>query len=201
VMEPLFDLRGRIVAIGTGVTTNAAVDGLLRLHASKQFARPIRLYVVGGTEPTTVLPGVEAMLLAQVLGVIRSPIRTVGLGLLRGWLPLILACGTRGQRCLLPQTLLDLGPLSWDGLPLTRAPIGLQPPPRKSAQQQTEKLLQKQLRSLLAELKLSAKLFATNRVWTAQMAVKHQLADKVVERMVVPGLSPTTTSHPHEPEP
>jgi len=200
-MEPLFDLRGRIVAIGTGVTTNTIVDGLLRLHAAKQFPRPITLYVVGGTEATTPLSGVEAMLLVQVMRVIRSPIRTVGIGLLQGWLPLLLACGTRGQRFLLPQTVLALGRLEWEGLPLTRAPIGLQPPPRTSAYHQTENLLQKQLRGLLAELKLPAILFATNRVWTAQMAIKHQLADRIVERMVDSELLPTTTSHPHEPEP
>jgi len=199
-MEPLFDLDARILAIGTGVTTNAVVDGLLRLHASKRFTRPITLYIVGGTEGTAPLPAVEAMLLAGVMRTVRSPIRTVGLGLLTGWQPLLLACGTIRQRSLLPQTLLNLGPLKWDCLTLKRGPIGLQPAPWQSAHHQTELLLQKQLRGLLAELKLSPKLFASNRVWTAHMAIKHQLADRVVERLVTPEIL-QTICHTHEPTP
>jgi len=198
-MEPLFDYQGRTLAIGTGASTNAVVDGLLRMHAAKQFARPITLYIVGGANDTVPLQGVEALLLVGVLRTIRSQTRTVGLGLLRGWQPLLLAAGTAGQRCLLPQTLVSLGPLEWQGLPLAQNPIGLQPSPPESAYHQTERLLQKQLRQLLSELKLPAKLFGTDRFLTAHDAVKHRLADHVVERIVTPELAPSIRPVSHEP--
>ena len=199
-MEPLCDLRGRILAIGAGASTSAIIDGLLRCHASKQFARPVTLYIVGGTEAVAPLSAAEALLLLGIMKTVRSPLRTVGMGYLTGWAPLLLASGTIGQRWLLPQTLLSLGPLKWDGLPPMRAPIGLQPAPANSSHHQTERLLRKQLRNLLAELNLPSRLFASNRVWTAPTAIQHRLADRVVERTFSPELLTNITKN-HEPEP
>jgi hypothetical protein len=199
-MEPLFDLDARVLAIGTGVSTNAVVDGLLRLHAAKKFSRPITFYIVGGADGAAPLTAVDAMLVGSVMRTVRSPIRTVGLGWLRNWQPLLLASGTLGQRYLLPQTLVALGPLDWNSLPLPRTPIGLHHSPPEMTQPQTERMLQSQLDGFLSELKLPPELFSRNRLLTAQEAVENRLADHLVERISTPELSPTLTPISHEPQ-
>ncbi len=179
-MEPLYDFRGRTLPVGTGLTANAIVDGLLRLHAGKHHAKPVTIYVVGGNDPAPI-SAVEAMMIAEVMRTVRSPLRTAGFGLLTGWLPLILACGTVGQRYLLPHTLVSLSPPDWiHGLQKTV--IGLHRSANEPAQQQTERLLQQQHQELLAELKLPAKTFATHRILSASAAIEAGIADHVVER-------------------
>lgn len=200
-MEPLCDINARILAIGTGVSTNMVVDGLLRLHAAKKFTRPITFYIVGGTEGAAPLTAVDAMLVASVMRTVRSPIRTVGLGWLRNWQPLLLASGAIGQRYLLPQTLVALGPLDWNSLPLPRTAIGLHHSPPETAYPKTEQVLQNQFDGFLAELKLPPELFACNRLLTAQEAVEHRFADHVVEGFPTPQLSHSLIPVSHEPQP
>jgi len=188
-MEPLFDLPGRVLALGTGASTCAVIDALLRFHAGKQNARPITLYVVGA-DGGTPLPAADALLLTGVIRVVRPPVRTVGLGLLQGWQPLVLACGTVGERFLLPQTLLAPGRLDLSAASMPRRPVGLYqvaPLPRRDT---IEECLQKQFESLLSDLNLSPELFTEPRIWTAQEAVTNHLADQVVERILTPQLSP-----------
>ena len=191
-MEPLFDFRGRVLPIGTGLTTNAIVDGLLRLHAcNKHHAKPITIYVVGGTNDPALSP-VEAMLIMGVMRIVRSPMRMVGLGILSGWQPLLLACGTAGQRYLLRQTLVSVAPPDWNhGLPKTV--IGLHQSAHEPVQHRTERLLQQQHRELLAELKLPVDLFTSHQVLDSKAAVARGLADQVVERILNPKLSPALT--------
>ncbi len=193
-MEPLFDLRGRVLPIGTGLTTNAIVDGLLRLHACKHHAKPITIYIVGGTNDPALSP-VDAMLIAAVMRTVRSPIRTVGLGLLTGWQPLLLACGTIGQRYLLRHTLVSITPPEWGhGLPKTI--IGLRQSPHEPAQQQIERRLQQQHQELLAELKLPPDRFATHQMLDSKTAVATGLADQVVERILNPEISHSPKTDP-----
>lgn len=195
-MEPLYDFRGRVLPIGTGLGTNAIVDGLLRLHACKQYAKPITIYIVGGTNEPALSP-VEAMLIAGVLRMVRSPLRTVGLGLLTGWQPLLLACGTVGQRYLLRHTLVSVTPPEWGhGLPKTI--IGLHQSANEPMHRQTERTLQLQHRELMAELKLPPDFFSTHRLLDSKTAVAVGLADHVVERIITPQRSPTLTPDLHE---
>lgn len=121
---------------------------------------------------------------------VRSPIRTVGLGLLSGWHPLLLACGSSGQRYLLSHTLVSITPPEW-GHGLQKSIIGLHQSAHEPAQQQTERLLQQQHRELLAELKLPPDLFATHQLLDSKTAVATGLADQVVERILNPEISPS----------
>jgi ATP-dependent protease ClpP protease subunit len=189
-MEPLFDFRGRVLPIGTGLGTNTVVDGLLRLHAcNKHHAKPITIYIVGGTNDPALSP-VEAMLIAGVMRTVRSPLRTVGLGILSGWHPLLLACGTIGQRYLLRHTLVSVAPPDWNhGLPKNF--IGLRQSAHEPSQQQTERLLQQQHRELLTELNLPPDIFASRRFLDPKAAVAVGLADQVVGRILNPEISPS----------
>ena len=189
-MEPLFDLDHRIVAIGTGASTSAIVDRLLRLHAAKQRSRRITLYVVGTTAEMPPLSAGDALLLADVLRSIAPPIRTVGFGLLTGWQPVLLACGTRGERYMLTHSLVAAGPLDWTGLTLPKNSIGLQSPahPTTLIRQQ----LDRQVQALFTELKLVPDLFARHHLLTAQEAIANGLTDHVVERQLTLRLD-----HPH----
>jgi ATP-dependent protease ClpP protease subunit len=188
-MEPLFDFRGRVLPIGTGLSTNVIVDGLLRLHSCKQHAKPITIYIVGGTNEPALLP-VEAMLIAGVMRTVRSPLRTIGLGLLTGWQPLLLACGTVGQRYLLRHTLVSLAPPEW-GHGQPKSIIGLHQSAHEPMHRQTERIMQQQHHELLTEIKLPLDLFATNRLLDPKAAMEVGLADQVVERILKPELSPS----------
>jgi ATP-dependent protease ClpP protease subunit len=196
-MEPLFDFRGRVLPIGTGLTTNAIVDGLLRMHAcNKHHAKPITIYVVGGIDAASI-SAVEVMLITGVMRIVRSPIRTVGLGILTGWQPLLLACGTAGQRYLMRQTLLSVAPPDWNhGLPKTV--IGLHQSAHEPMHRQTERTLQQQHRELLAELKLPPDLFTTHQLLDSKTAVATGLADQVVERILNPEISPSRKPSSHK---
>lgn len=162
--EPLFDLGGRTLCVGSDVTT--VVDGLLRLQNTADHQRPITIYVVG-TPTITPLPPTDILMLCSLMRSLRSPTVTIGMGILNSALPLILAAGTH-RRYLLRHSLISLTPLKWDLLGLTRAPIGLghrrhQPTPQEA--------LESQAHALLAELKLDVGLFTSERLLTAEEAV------------------------------
>lgn len=192
-MEPLFDFRGRVLPIGTGLSTNAIVDGLLRLHSCKSHAKTITIYIVGTNDPA--LSPIEAMMIAEVMRTVRSPLRTVGLGLLTGWQPLLLACGTVGQRYLLRHALVSITPPEWShGQP--KSIIGLHQSAHEPVQRQTERVMRQQHHELLAELKLPRDLFTTFRLLDPKAAVEVGLADQIVERILKPELSPSRKPDP-----
>ena len=203
-MEPLFDLQNRIVAVGTGSSTSAVADALLRFHAAKAKSKAVTLYVVGAVAGATPLPAGDALLLIDVLRSLAPPIRTVGFGLLTGWQNLLLAAGTPGQRYLLARSLVAVEPLEWTGLTLPRYPLGLQghaASPALMAQQ-----LQQQLDRLLGELNLAPEIFKTPRLLNASEAIEHHFADQVYERPLIrefPNAKPTIANSPqhHEPHP
>ena len=114
-MEPLFDLAGRTVAIGAGLPMEAVIDALLRMNACpKNWRTPITLYLGIGSEQRRGLRACEAILACALIRSLRSPVHTVGLGLMHGFEPLVLAVGQPGQRHLLPQSLIFLGELEVD---------------------------------------------------------------------------------------
>lgn len=195
-MEPLFDLRGRIVAIGTGATTSAVVDALFRMQAAKQRSRPITVYMVGATVESTPLLAGDALLLADVIRSIASPVRTVGFGMLTGWQPLLLACGSPGERFLLTRSLVALGPLDWNGLALPKNPIGLQPQASPQPSSAIRQQLHGQLQRLLTELNLESDLFADHRLLNADEAIASRLADRVFQPALKPENSPQLIARP-----
>jgi ATP-dependent protease ClpP protease subunit len=198
-MTPLFDQEGRTLALGTGASIGEVVDGLLRFHAAKGFKKPITFYVVGGAEAAPGLTATEAMMLVGVMRTLRSPIRTVGLGWLRGWQPVVLAGGTPGQRFLIEHTLLSVAPLEWADH--AKPHIGWQPTRQEQLKHQTERLLQEQIHHLLGRLQLDPASFASDRVLNPVEAIDARFADHVVDQILTPEPSLTIPSREHEAQP
>jgi len=171
--EPLWDLAGRTLCLGYEVSNT--IEGLLRLQNTADHQRPITLYIVGTPSITPPLP-TDILMLCSLIRSLRSPTVTIGMGVLNSALALILAAGTH-RRYLLRHSLISLAPQKWDMAGLARAPIGL----GISRHQRTpQEALEAQAHALLAELKLDASLFQSERLLTAEEAVQNQLADAVV---------------------
>lgn len=188
IREPLWDLAGRTVSVGSDVGTT--IEALLRLQNTADRQRPVTLYLIGSPS-AALLPTTDALLLCSLIRTLQSPVETIAMGIISQPLPLILAAGTR-RRCLLKHAMVSLSPFKWDAWPAARAPIGLahppSPPPRT--------LLDQQLSKLMRELDLDPELFATERLLTAEEAVEHRLADMVVAH-TPPQLQPNPEP-PHE---
>jgi hypothetical protein len=148
-VQPFLDFKGRTLSLGGGISTPVACDALLRLQNSQDWERPITIYL-GVSEPHDVpLSALDALQVSSLIGCLRVPvIRTVALGLLRGYEPLVLAAGSRGQRHLMAQALLFFGEPTADTLTFEMKVGGLNPRgqcPRDRLRQwcavQTSKLL------------------------------------------------------------
>jgi ATP-dependent protease ClpP protease subunit len=168
-MNGLFDMQGRTVGLNGGAIN--AVESLLRLQNTKDFKRPITLYILSDPQ-TPLLSFGEALLLCDTILALQSPVRTIGLGILDAMQALILASGT-DKRLLLPHALVEIRDLSAHGLGLKKA-IGLPGPLRESpgaAQEYFERLLKR--------LNLSREAFAVQQTLSAEAAVTHGIADSV----------------------
>ena len=179
-MPPLVDFKGRVISIGTGLGAHEIADAFLRLHNSKHHASPITLYILGEADA---LSAMDAMLLTSIMGSIRSPIETIGLGLLTGWQPLLLACGTPGQRYLLQNTLISISPINWRGSSMTRPQIGLAYK-TDSETHQIQIHFQRQIKTLLQALDLNPEIFEQSRILSARDAVDQKFADRVHENIM-----------------
>ncbi len=173
IREPLWDLAGRTVSVGSEVSNT--IEALLRLQNTADHQRPITLYLIG-TPTTTSLPPTDALMLCSLIRTLRSPVQTVGMGTLHHLQPMILAAGTH-RRYLLRHSLVALSPIKWESVPAARPAMSFdQPVSPRSARS----LLETQLEQFLHELKLDPELFETERLLTAEEAVEHRLADIVV---------------------
>jgi hypothetical protein len=175
ISEPFWDLTGRTLSLGSDVS--ATVDGLLRLQNTADYQRPITLYVYGSPSQPALSP-TDALMVCALLQTLRSPVQTIGMGLLTPTQALVLAAGTH-RRCLIRHTVISLSPMKWENVPAARNPISFgHPTPLPSPRA----MLDEQLEQLLAELKLAPDLFRSDRLLTAEEAVLNHLADIVVTR-------------------
>ena len=171
--EPLWDLAGRTLCLGHDVSTT--IEGLLRLQNTADYQRPITLYIYGSPSMPAPSP-TDAMLVCALIRVLRSPVQTIGMGLLQTTQSLVLASGTH-RRFLIRHTLLALSPMKWDTVPAARAAISFGQP---MLLRSPRTLMEEQFEQLLAELKLNPGLFASEHLFTAEESVQRQLADTIV---------------------
>lgn len=148
-MQPFLDLKGRTLCIGGGVSTRLIYDTLLRLQNASDWERPITIYLGVGEPEHKPLSAIDALQICSLIQCLRiGVIRTVGLGLLLGHEPLVLAAGTPGSRFMAPQSLLIFGEAALELVAVQNKVAGLKPNancPREILQnwcsQQTSRLL------------------------------------------------------------
>jgi hypothetical protein len=104
------------------------------------------------------------------------------MGLLQPTSSLVLAAGTH-RRYVIRHTLVNLSPVKWESVPAARIPIGLG---HHASLRSPRTMLEEQLEQLLSELKLDPGLFQSERLLTAEEAVKSYLADTVVTHPLLP---------------
>jgi len=182
-VEPLFDLAGRTVAFGGSLPTDAVIDALLRMNACpKNWRTPITIYLGVGSERRHGIRALEAIQTCSLIRSLRSPVHTVGLGLLPEFEALVLAAGQPGQRHLLPHALISLGGLDVDDIThLPNGSVGLGHHYREpSLREQAKSLIKIQIQQLTKELGLPRNLWSRPRMITATQAIKLGMADALV---------------------
>lgn len=189
---PLYDLAGRTLCVGSGASVAEAVDALLRMNASPNSRQtPITLYLGLGGQKEPPLSALEAVQLSSLIGALRSPVHTVGIGLLRGFEMLVLAAGQRQHRHLLPHALLCVSEIEISNLQLPKGAAGLNTRSH-SLRELARTLLTGQIRCLASQLGLAPGLWDHPRLLTARQAIELGLADQLV-----PTFSPQPM-HSHE---
>lgn len=174
--EPLFDLRGRTVAVNPHVPLANTLDSLLRLHADPQrWREPITLYLGLHTDFHQPLPALDALMICGVIASLRSRVITVGLGLLTGHEALVLAAGC--ERYLLPQALVCVG-----GTDVAHLPNGFPGlnPNESSLRTQACEQIHHEISSLIRQLGLAPDLWRKPQILSAEKAIKLRLADQLV---------------------
>jgi ATP-dependent protease ClpP protease subunit len=187
--EPLWDLAGRTLCLGYEVSNT--IEGLLRLQNTADYQRPISLYIYGSASMPAPLP-TDAMLVCGLIRILRSPVQTIGMGLLQQTQALVLAAGTH-HRCLIRHTLLAMSPIKWDAVAAARNPIGLN---HRLPHSSPHAMLQAQLEQLLSELSLDPHWFQTEQLLTAEQAVDQHFAEAVVA--TAPSQLPPNPEPTHE---
>lgn len=170
---PLWDLNGRTLSLGSSIAQT--VEGLLRLSNSKQYQRPITLYILGNPEVDQTLS--ETLVLSDVIRSLRSRVSTVAMGILSAGQAVALCAGT-GRRVVLPHTMATLRALRFKP---ANAPIGLAILKRDSIIRLSTEC---QLAALLRGLNVSAQIFEAEQTLTAEQMVFHNLADLVLHQYV-----------------
>jgi ATP-dependent protease ClpP protease subunit len=146
------------------------------------------------------LTAIEAVQMCSLLPSLRSAVHTVGLGLLHGFEPLVLAAGHPGHRHLLPHALISIGGLEVEGVPqLPNGTVGLAHHHQGlSLREQAKAMITTQIRQLSKDFRLPRDLWTNPRVITAAQAVQVGLADALV-----PSINPQRIpkfEKPHEKE-
>jgi hypothetical protein len=203
-MEPLFDLYGRTLCVGQG-NPAACLDALLRMNSdTKRWRTPITAYLGVGAEPARALRASEALALCGVIASLRSPLHTIGMGLLTGFQALVLAAGRPGHRHLLRHALVSVGTLDLEELPLPNGELGLTAQRNgPSLRAQAQALLRVEIAQLSRRLGLSAGLWQAPRILSAQETIQAGLADSLVPALLPPiaftrqAASPFTPTHEH----
>ena len=72
--EPLWDLAGRTINLGPDLAKTS--EGLLRLQNTKDFQRPITLFVIG-TPAVAAISATDALTVCSLIRALRSPVQTV----------------------------------------------------------------------------------------------------------------------------
>jgi len=94
--DPLGDLDARLLSISSNTPTPIVIDRLLRLQNGDDWQKPITVYI-SPAEDNRSIGVLDFLQIYAVTRVLRSPIHTVALGTLRGYDPLILAAGQKGE--------------------------------------------------------------------------------------------------------
>ena len=173
----LSDLHARTVCINTHTPIETTVDALLRMQNSKNWKRPITLYLgLGNAGPIGML---DTLTLCDVLRSLLSPVHTFGFGLIHE--PLLLAAGSRGHRYVLPHTLLSAGPIEPDHLPLPNGQFGLSPNHTgPSLRVRAGEMILDEFHNLSRELGISPELWTTPKILSAPEIIRAGLADQLV---------------------
>jgi len=175
--EPFWDLAGKTLYLNPDVSKT--LEGLLRLQNTKDSQRPITLYIIGSA---TTLPPEDALMVCSMMRALRSPVRTVGMGVLQHTQPLILAAGT-GERHLVQHSVIALSPLKWNNLPCARTPIGLNAIPGTTP---VQGILEEEMKQFLSTIKFDHQLFESEQILTASQALGHRLIDSVITKTIQP---------------
>jgi len=178
-MDPLWDLRGRTVALMGAPNMGELIDALLRLHNAKHWQKPITLYILAGPK---CIGASEALTLIHLFWALRSPVSTIALaGLLRSPEALVLTAGSKGHRYLLANTLLHVGPVDPGDPFVPNGPIGLAHlrDGTASPKETAKDLLEQQLLRVFEALKMAA-LWRAPGVLTASEAIQAGLADAII---------------------
>lgn len=185
MQQPLFDLNGRTVCVGSGIVPRTIIDALLRMNADpSHWQTPITIYLGTGSDQESPLRATDALLFSSVLSSIRSPVHTVGLGMLRGFEALVLAAGQRGHRFLLPHALVCIGEIQIGELQLPNGKPGLgNHTDRLSLRDQAKGLLTEEIDRIGQGFGLPPTLWIVPRVLTANQAIVENIADQLVPRL------------------
>jgi ATP-dependent protease ClpP protease subunit len=177
-MEPLFDLGGRTVCLTYRTPLESLIDALLRMHAGDDWQSPITLYVGFSSRGPRWLGAMDALQICDILHGLRSEVHTIGSGLMQGFEPLVLAAGKRGKRFLLRNSLVRVGPLVLEELPLPGTDFGLGAG-RDSAsmRDQAHSILSGRIHRLIGELAVDQKVWQSDQLLTADQALRLGLAD------------------------
>jgi hypothetical protein len=190
-MEPLLDLHGRTLCIGSAFSLDAAVEAILRMQNARNWKDPISVYLGIGAADRRMLTSCEAITLCGIISLVRSPVHTFGVGaLLMGWESLVLAAGCPGHRYLLPHTLLSIAPVDSGNLPLPNGQIGWSGKQEFSLRAQATAALNSEISRLVVRLGLPPELWETPKILSARDAVHLRLADSLIS-----SITPKPPSH------
>lgn len=171
---PFWDFHGRTMSLGR---CDVTIEALLRLQNSRHAERPITVYILG-TPNTETLTFEETMAICDVLRELRSPVQTVGMGLLTTTQSIVLAAGT-SRRLLLSHSILSLDEIVFRTSNTTRR-VGINTgritiPP--------EEVQEQQFLHLLTDLGISRSLIRLPRSIDAVEAIEHGFADQILQEL------------------
>lgn len=171
---PFWDLYGRTMSLGR---CDVTIEALLRLQNSRQGERPITFYILGSphSEGLTIE---ETMAICDVLRELRSPVQTVGMGLLTTTQSIVLAAGT-SRRLLLSHTVISLGEIRFSASTATRR-VGINNSRRTNP---PEEVQEQQFPHLLTGLGISIPLTGLPRLLGAVEAIEHGFADQILQEL------------------
>jgi Clp protease len=200
-MQPFLDIRGRTLGIGGSLSTEVAMDTLLRLQNAGDSKRPITVYCGIGSWEQQPLSTMEALQLSQLMRCLVSPIQTFALGLLRGGEALVLASGDKGRRHMLQSAMITFGEQEVDGIGLKPTGFGLNSP-TTCRKHELKTLMVAQVQRALRDLEITPAIWNSETILVAKSAIEAGFADLIVpvrERFCYETKTPSILQQPpHE---